>query len=145
MLMLDSQSNESIPSQTARTRDQSISRRGAAAVRAEDDPAEASPIDYVHLARYTMGDAELEREILHLFRDQLPDLMNTLAASTNAGEAWRQTAHALKGSALAVGAQRMAREARAAEECTPQSCRTVLTNITAAAEELIAHIDRKWA
>jgi HPt (histidine-containing phosphotransfer) domain-containing protein len=59
------------------------------------------PIDTAHLARMTLGDASLEREVLAMFSAQAAALVHALANSPgNAGA----LAHTLKGSARAVGA-----------------------------------------
>jgi HPt (histidine-containing phosphotransfer) domain-containing protein len=59
------------------------------------------PIDFEHLRRMTLGDAELEREVLGLFSVQALRLVGTLAAlPADAGA----QAHTLKGSARAIGA-----------------------------------------
>jgi HPt (histidine-containing phosphotransfer) domain-containing protein len=70
------------------------------------------PIDIGHLNRMTLGDANLEREVLAMFSAQAVRLMGTvanLAADTNA------LAHTLKGSARAIGAFRVADAAEALE------------------------------
>jgi HPt (histidine-containing phosphotransfer) domain-containing protein len=55
------------------------------------------------LRRYTFEDAALERELLGLFRDQLPLLVGQLAEAKGRDD-WRIAAHTLKGSARSVGA-----------------------------------------
>ena len=80
------------------------------------------PIDLVHLARYTMGSRDLEREMLELFSGQAPVYFKRLAVA-DGDKAWREAAHSLKGSARAVGAWRVAELAEAAE--TLQSERLV--------------------
>ena len=65
------------------------------------------PIDLVHLARYTMGNKALEREILDLFVGQACVTLSRLEAASTDKE-WRDQAHALLGSARAVGAKRVA-------------------------------------
>ncbi|MEM9358730.1 MAG: Hpt domain-containing protein [Pseudomonadota bacterium] len=74
----------------------------------------SSPINRQHLAKYTLGDPELEREILQLFVDQLPRLLKQLSEATTDRE-WYIAAHSLKGSARAVGAERLGELAAAAE------------------------------
>ncbi|MGH1417463.1 MAG: Hpt domain-containing protein [Hyphomicrobiaceae bacterium] len=74
-----------------------------------------SPIDFDHLARYTLGERDLEREILNLFSDHLPITMSKLKAAASAKD-WRVAAHSLKGSARAVGAWRLAEHAALAEK-----------------------------
>jgi len=76
-------------------------------------------LDRVHLGRYTMGDVELEREILQLFIGQLRETLNNLQSAADPA-AWRQAAHTLKGSAKAVGAWQLAQEAEQAEQVTGQ-------------------------
>ena len=72
------------------------------------------PIDLVHLARYTMGNKALEREILDLFVGQSRVTLERLTAATTDKE-WRDQAHALLGSARAVGAKRVAERVLAAQ------------------------------
>jgi HPt (histidine-containing phosphotransfer) domain-containing protein len=59
------------------------------------------PIDVEHLCRMTLGDAQLEQEVLAMFSAQAVRLAESLA--TLPSEA-RALAHTLKGSARAVGA-----------------------------------------
>jgi HPt (histidine-containing phosphotransfer) domain-containing protein len=62
---------------------------------------DCQPIDSQHLARMTLGDAGLEREVLALFAAQAAQLMATLQALPPEAAA---LAHTLKGSARAIGA-----------------------------------------
>src|ERR1700683_2156393 len=67
------------------------------------------PLDLVHLARQCLGDHELEAELLQLFRQQAPTLTARLSASPPlSSDARAKIAHTLRGSALAVGAGRVA-------------------------------------
>lgn len=76
------------------------------------------PLDRSHLADYTGGDRELEREIIGLFLANLPSY---LEAFERAGEAeWRSAAHRLKGAARSIGARALAAAAAAAEEADPE-------------------------
>lgn len=75
----------------------------------------ALPIDHEHLRRYTMGDLQLELEVLELFAGELPKTIAALRAARTDLE-WKFAAHTLKGSARAVGAWRIAAEAVAAEQ-----------------------------
>jgi HPt (histidine-containing phosphotransfer) domain-containing protein len=74
----------------------------------------ARPVDLVHLSRYTLGDREIEREVLALFASQAVVYLDRLAKAATATE-WREAAHSLKGSARAVGAWRTAEAAERAE------------------------------
>jgi HPt (histidine-containing phosphotransfer) domain-containing protein len=68
------------------------------------------PIDLIHLARQTLGDRDLETELLRLFRRQAGQIMERLAADLPGDSIpWRaDLAHTLKGSARAIGATRVA-------------------------------------
>jgi HPt (histidine-containing phosphotransfer) domain-containing protein len=82
-----------------------------AARSAGDD--ESPILDRAHLRRMTAGSQELERELLRLFDTQCVVLMERMAQS---GPAARSAlAHTLKGSALGVGAMRVADTAAALE------------------------------
>ena len=63
------------------------------------------PIDIEHLARMTLGDSRLEREVLAMFSAQAVGVIATLAARPADSGA---LAHTLKGSARAIGAFRVA-------------------------------------
>jgi HPt (histidine-containing phosphotransfer) domain-containing protein len=65
-------------------------------------PAGTRPVDLAHLARQTMGDRELEREVLQLFVQQALAVRARIADAT-ANERLLLV-HSLKGSARGVGA-----------------------------------------
>lgn len=65
-------------------------------------------LDREHLDRQTFGDADLAREVLGLFAGQCDRLIPGLADPDLAPEARADLAHTLKGSALGVGAARVA-------------------------------------
>jgi HPt (histidine-containing phosphotransfer) domain-containing protein len=71
------------------------------------------PIDAPALAAQTFDDAELRGEILRMFLDQTPALVQAAFAAT--GEARRDVAHRIKGSALAVAARPLAEAAERLE------------------------------
>jgi HPt (histidine-containing phosphotransfer) domain-containing protein len=75
---------------------------------------QVSPVDFNHLRRYTMGDRQLEKEVLDLFLGQLPETISALNRASTERD-WRIAAHTLKGSGRAVGAWRVARLAEHAE------------------------------
>ena len=60
-----------------------------------------SPLDLDHLARMTLGDVELEHEVLAMFAEQSMRLICAMAAPTSDTAA---LAHKLKGSARGIGA-----------------------------------------
>jgi hypothetical protein len=75
------------------------------------------PLDLVHLARQCLGDTELEGELLGLFRRQARTLTAELSdPSLLSLESKAKIAHKLRGSALAVGARRVASAAWRIEE-----------------------------
>jgi HPt (histidine-containing phosphotransfer) domain-containing protein len=75
-------------------------------------------IDLAELNEQTFHDTAIRSEIIQLFIDQAPVIAAALAA--NAGQARADTAHRLKGSALALGARPLA-EAAAALEAQPDN------------------------
>lgn len=79
---------------------------------AQDIPTQ--PVDLTHLARYTLGEHALEREVLELFCTQSVLYLEQLRAAMS-DKAWRDAAHSLKGSASAIGAWRAAQAAERAE------------------------------
>src|SRR6056297_3252265 len=87
------------------------------AAAAEADHMEDRPIDLVHLSRQSLGDRDLEIELLNLFDRQAEQIMARLKSECGAGDRrWRHDlSHTLKGSARAVGAARVARAAQVYE------------------------------
>ena len=73
----------------------------------------ASPIDREHLARMTLGERSLEREVLALFDRQADIMLGRMSKSAPAVAA--AAAHTLKGSARGIGAWRIASTAEAVE------------------------------
>ncbi len=76
-------------------------------------PAVPSAIDSAHLARMTFGDRSLEREVLQLFDRQAAILVDRMRGSEPGLVS--SLAHTLKGSALNVGARRVAKASEAME------------------------------
>ena len=85
------------------------------------------PLDLAHLARMTLDDRSLEREVLAMFAGQSAALMERLSALP--AEA-AELAHTLKGSAMAIGAFRVTDTAEWLE--------TTLRNAGEASEPLMA-------
>lgn len=71
-------------------------------------------LDRAFLARFTFGNTALEHEVLGLFAAQAPGTLQRLHEAGSETE-WKEAAHTLKGSAAAVGAQRVAKLAEHAE------------------------------
>lgn len=76
--------------------------------------SQPAAIDHPHLRRFTMGDLQLEHEVLTLFASELPRTLADLQAATTLKE-WKIAAHTLKGSARTVGAWQVAAAAVDAE------------------------------
>ena len=75
--------------------------------RQEDDSGLTGEVlDRPHLEHYTMHDQRLAAEVLGLFLAQLPATLRLVEKAETAVD-WRFATHALKGSAAAVGAQRL--------------------------------------
>ncbi|WP_299817129.1 Hpt domain-containing protein [uncultured Roseibium sp.] len=66
-----------------------------------------APIDLVRLATNTLGNRDLEVQVLHLFKSQSSTTLERLAGETDASVRL-DLVHTLKGSALAIGAERVA-------------------------------------
>lgn len=92
----------------------------------------AAPVfDHAHLSRYTMASAELEREIIGLFRMQLPDLISNLKGEASAAD-WKLFTHTLKGSARAVGAMQIGSIAERLETAPQRERPALLAELDAA-------------
>ena len=76
-------------------------------------PADEVAIDTAHLSRMTLGERSLEREVLALFDRQADILLPRIRGGVPAVAA--VSAHTLKGSALGIGAFKVARAAEAVE------------------------------
>ncbi|MCO5163467.1 MAG: histidine kinase [Mesorhizobium sp.] len=72
-------------------------------------PSRTRPVDLVHLARQTLGDRDLEREVLALFVQQATMVRERISAA-NASER-KFLAHGLRGSAAGIGAFAVAKTA----------------------------------
>lgn len=72
------------------------------------------PVNFESLRRYTLGNPEVEREVLQLFCEHAPTMLARLRAADDE-KSWHDAAHAMKGSALALGAWRIAELATQAE------------------------------
>lgn len=76
--------------------------------------AEPRVLDLAHLDRQTFGDRDFAREILGLYLDHVAKCLADLKAAADA-KAWRDTAHALKGTSRNVGAVALGELAAEAE------------------------------
>jgi len=105
------------------------------------------PIDRGYLARVTLGNRVLEREVLELFAGQLLVYVAQLRAADSEKD-WKFLAHTIKGSALAVGANKLANLAHMAErldlDAEPADLermrRQAIDGVAAASEEACNYI-----
>lgn len=72
------------------------------------------PLDLAHLTRQTLGDGDLQSEVLNLFVGQVPIYLERLK-SAREPRARLEAAHTLKGAARGIGAWPLARAAEVAE------------------------------
>lgn len=111
---------------------------------------EPAVLDLEHLRTYTLGDAALETQLFGLFREQCA-LWAKALDPTGEAEAWASAAHALKGSAKAVGAMALAAACEHAETLagaggTPVARSVALQDIRAAIDAAliaVAKLDQR--
>jgi HPt (histidine-containing phosphotransfer) domain-containing protein len=97
-------------------------------------------IDLQHLARMTLGERSLEREVLGLFARQADMLLPRIRAGAPAVAA--AFAHTLKGSALGIGAWRLARAAEAVEQAKDGQLAAAVDALATAIAEIKAEVAR---
>jgi len=100
------------------------------------------PVDLVFLARQTLGDRELEAEVLRMFVDISSGYFRRLRTCSDAGEA-AHCLHSLKGASAGVGAIMIAVQARQAEEelrATGRVSEESIADIGLVVEEATAYI-----
>jgi len=114
-----------------------------------DDPATAGSdepvIDVRHLSRQCQADADLQRDLLRLFRIQCERLLERLALRSFSHREAPEVAHTLRGSALTIGAHRLAAAAAGLEAAVPLAPRrfdAALANLRAALIEAISETGR---
>lgn len=99
-------------------------RMNARALIIADDDVVTGILDEDHLARMTLGDRRLEREVLEIFLRQI-DIVVELLAHADADEA-AMAAHTMKGSARGIGAWLLASAAERLEQAAGPGSRTDL-------------------
>lgn len=100
----------------------------------------ACAIDVEHLARMTLGERSLEREVLALFDRQADMLLPRIRAGAPAMAA--ASAHTLKGSAVGIGAFKVARAVEQVEQARHMEIVAAVETLAAALEEAKAEIAR---
>ena len=100
-------------------------------------PSTERPVDLVHLARQTLGDRALEREVLQLFLRHSESCLVRLRGAADAA-ARTAAAHSLKGSARGIGAWRVARAAEQVEAADGVAGQAAAEALRALAAEVAA-------
>ncbi len=102
------------------------------------------PVDLARLARYTMGNNAIEREVLELFRRQTKLYLDKLSKTTQ-NDAWLETIRVLKASARSIGAWSLLRTAEEAETIalsgTALQQQDILKRLAAEIDEATRFID----
>ena len=104
-------------------------------------PPLAPALDLAHLARMTLGESALEREVLTLFDRQAHMLLARMASDEP--RVMAALAHTLAGSASGIGAWKVAAAAAAVERAASEpgvSLRRVMDDLAAAVAEVHAAI-----
>lgn len=109
---------------------------------ATNGSARAPLLDPAHLDRQTAGDAALKAELLALFADQCRRLLPALEDASRPRTERADAAHTLKGSALGIGAARVAERADAVESALRAARGDGAAAITALAEDIAATLAR---
>jgi HPt (histidine-containing phosphotransfer) domain-containing protein len=104
-------------------------------------PKAMPPVDLSRLRRFTLGNIELEREIIGLFAVQAPIMMDALVKARTEGD-WRDATHTLKGSSASVGAWLVAEAAARGEGVTKQPAEwaTSLRDMASAMHASLAYL-----
>lgn len=90
------------------------------------------PVDLVHLARHTLGNRDLEREVLQIFVRQSAIYLDRIR-SAKSGPEQQMAAHTIKGSARGIGAWEVAECADVLENSA--STPAALSQLTEAVEK----------
>lgn len=106
----------------------------------ETDPVqERAAVDLAHLARHTLGNRSLEREVLRLFVGQAEMVLERLENAQHAMVIQEQ-AHTIKGSARGIGAWKVALAAEALQNDAASDTQSALIVLRKAIEEANAFI-----
>jgi len=105
-----------------------------------DQPALEVVIDTVHLSRMTLGELSLQREVLALFDRQADMLLPRIRQGAPALAA--ASAHTLKGSAVGIGAFKVARAVEEVEQARDVAIGAAVETLAAVLEEAKAEIAR---
>ncbi|MCX2722026.1 Hpt domain-containing protein [Roseibium salinum] len=98
-----------------------------------------APINLVQLATNTLGNRDLEVQVLHLFKSQSSTTLERLACENDAGVRL-DLVHTLKGSARAIGAERVAMVCENLEVRMQSTSDTATEGLIAAVDEANRYI-----
>ena len=98
-----------------------------------------APIDLVQLATTTLGNRDLEVQVLHLFKSQSSSTLERLAKETDTSVRL-DLVHTLKGSARAIGAGRVAEVCESLEDRMKQTPGPATEGLIAAVDEANTYI-----
>jgi HPt (histidine-containing phosphotransfer) domain-containing protein len=100
-----------------------------------------APIDLDHLRRMTLGNRDLETEVLRLFAGQARAMIAELHAA--GGEMTPMSVHTIKGSARGVGAHAVAQAAESVERASEaHETRAAVSRLARALDDAKAEIAR---
>lgn len=94
-------------------------------------------VDFAYLEAYTMNDAVVMEEVLHLFQQQC-ELWTPLLTTSHDG--WRDAAHTIKGAASGVGAGLLAAAAEMAERGETEGADLRLEKVKSAMNEALLDV-----
>ena len=107
---------------------------------AASNSANGAVIDTEHLARMTLGELSLQREVLALFDRQADMLLPRIRDGAPATAA--ASAHTLKGSAVGIGAFKVARAVEQVERAGDAEITAAVDTLAAMLEEAKSEIAR---
>lgn len=111
-----------------------------ATARRIDTAAPDAPVDLVHLARHTLGNRDLEREVLRLFVVQSRLLLERMGEAGDEAALGRLL-HTLLGSARGIGAWGVARSVERQQEALDAGLSADLADLEAAVAAAAAFIE----
>jgi HPt (histidine-containing phosphotransfer) domain-containing protein len=112
----------------------------AAVARVVDQPASGVVIDIEHLSRVTLGELSLQREVLALFDRQADMLLPRIRGGAPPMAA--VSAHTLKGSAVGIGAFKVAHAVEQVEQAREAQIGAAVERLAAVLQETKAEIAR---
>lgn len=107
--------------------------------RAETRYMQPAPIDLVSLAANTLGNRDLEREVLRMFRAQTSSMMSRIDQEASA-PVRKDLVHTLKGSARAIGAGKVAEACEDLEQVLAEGRDPDFRYLVAAVDEVNTYI-----